>query len=126
MGPLPSIEEKNQERARKNAKHRFALLQRFSARHFNLAPALDCGTIRCPRTDLPELARYVQRGDTGALCPLADPYDYYARAAILHSMSHICATSNQRDQMLHEILRQCVVQPLPETIKMIKTTTQKK
>lgn len=125
MKPLPSSVEKNHERARRAGEQRLALLQRFSAKHFNLAPALDYGTIRCPRTDMPEVARYVKRGDDGTLFPLADPYDYYARATILHSMAHICSSSNQGGQVLNEVLLQCVSQPLYETIKMIKTTTQK-
>jgi tetratricopeptide (TPR) repeat protein len=123
--PLPSTEQKQQERVQKSAEHRLALLQRFSAKHFNLAPVLDCGIITCPRTDRPEVARYVKRGVNGALCPLADPYDYYARAAILYSMAHICSTPNQRDQVLHEVLVSCVNQPLHETIKMIKTSVEK-
>jgi len=100
--PLPSTEELRSNAAEAVEQQQLRLLVRFAGDHFDLGPVLHFGRIRRLVTDAPEVARYCQRDMAGILLPLADPYDYYARAAILHSLVPICKTEEHRDQVLHE------------------------
>jgi len=100
--PLPSAEEQKNIEEEASAQKRLGLLVRFATHQFDLAPILHFGRIRRLVTDAPEVARFCQRDMAGLLLPLADPYDYYVRAAILHSLVPICKTDEHRDQVLHE------------------------
>lgn len=100
--PLPSPEEQRarSEKAAKNSK--LAQLSRFAWGRFDLSPVLHFGSIRCLRMNAPEVQRFCKRDGERLLLPLADPYDYYARAAILHSLAPTCTSPDQREQVLHE------------------------
>jgi len=116
MKPVPSTQERQEDGARKLAEQRVKKLKEREtlAQHFNLAPVLDCGIIRC-FPDKSETAHYVKRGDDGKLCPLADPYDYYARSVIHYSMARICSAPNERDEMF-----QMLNQPLHQQRKIVQ------
>jgi len=68
---------------------------------FDLSPVLHFGTLRGIREDVAE--RFTKRGRDRELIPMADPYDYYVRAAILHSQVPACATPKEKDSRLHEV-----------------------
>jgi len=109
--PLQSSQEQVQENARKLDELRLSSLRRFSVKHFNVGPLMHFGSIRCLRADLPEIQRYCQRSETSALLPLGAPYDYYARAALLHKTALDCPSAAERQCILQEA-REAILAPL--------------
>lgn len=77
-------------------------IQKKTPSNFNLAPVLHYGKITRLQVDLPDVAHFCRRGANGVLLPLANPYDYYVRAALLHSAAPACQPPDKRDQLLHE------------------------
>lgn len=103
---------------------------------FDLAPVLHFGNMRrlmllLPKASsvevqeeklraLPPPVRAASRllrrshGPVGSLLPLADPYEYYARAALLHAQLMLCSTPKDRDERLHEA-REALLVALEDT-----------
>lgn len=103
LGPLLSGQEERRREA--NARiHRelCCLMKHASSEGFNLSPVLHFGKLR-RQADLGlEMQRLCKR-QNGELLQLASPYEYYARAALLHAECGAAPLSPRtRDKRLHE------------------------
>jgi len=97
--PLPAASQDRQQ-GRARADEAVRLLAGHAQGRFDLAPVLHFGVLLGAKGDVTEC--YTRRGRDGELLPMADPYDYYVRAAILHSQVPGCATPKEKDLRLHE------------------------
>lgn len=107
--PLPSTEEIKKCEKEQTENRRISLVRSLAGGRFDLSPLLHFGNLRRLQVASPEIKAKVdrlfrRRTTTGDLMPLADPYDYYARAVLLHADAAVAALSDPQlqERCLHE------------------------
>lgn len=110
LTPMATLEMQQRTETKIKGDRRLRLLVATYDRCFDLSNILHFGTITWPPLMDSELAassaRLCQRDPKGLLKPMFDPYDYYARAALLYNLVKVNRVPplqlGERNQLLHE------------------------